>query len=74
LYLGTRRHKWTGTARVFGTGWRDGQKFRLYSDRRFGGVFASGIDVFVVDVTKRFATPDQWLNDLTIATDVYGEL
>jgi hypothetical protein len=74
LYLGTRAHKFTGSARAFGTGWRDGQKFRLYSDRRFGGAFASGVDVYVTDVVKRFATPDTWVNELTLATDIYGEL
>ncbi len=74
LYLATRKHKWSGTARVYGTGWRDGQVFRFYSDRRFGGAFASGVDLYVTDVAKRFATPDQWLVELTLSTDVYGEL
>ena len=74
LYLATRGHKWVGTARVFGSGWRDGQVFRLTSDRRFGGAFASGIDMYVTDVGKRFATPDQWQVDLTLSTDIYGEL
>ncbi len=74
LYLATRAHKFVGTARIFGSGWRDGQVFRLTSDRRFGGAFASGVDVFVTDVTKRFATPDQWLVELGLSTDIYGEL
>jgi hypothetical protein len=74
LYLATRGHKWVGTARVFGSGWRDGQVFRFTSDRRFGGAFASGVDMYVTDVQKRFATPDQWQVDLTLSTDIYGEL
>lgn len=74
LYLSTRAHKWVATARVLGSGWRDGQVFRLTSDRRFGGAFASGIDLYVTDVSKRFATPDQWMVDLSLASDVYGEL
>jgi len=74
LYLSTRGHKWVGTARVLGSGWRDGQVFRLTSDRRFGGAFASGIDLYVTDVAKRFATPDQWQVELTLSSDIYGEL
>lgn len=74
LYLSTRGHKWVGNARVYGSGWRDGQVFRLTSDRRFGGAFASGVDMYVTDVTKRFATPDQWMVELGLSTDIYGEL
>lgn len=74
LYLQQRAHKWSGSFRVFGTGWKPGQHFRFTSSRRFGGVFASGITLYTIDVQKRFATADEWVNEVAISSDVYGEL
>ena len=74
LYLGQRGHKFTGTCRVYAKGWKPGQYFRFTSAKRFGGLFASPVTFYVTDVSRRFATPDTWLTELTIATDVYGEI
>jgi len=74
LYLSQRGHKFTGTMTVFGTGWKPGQYFRFTSTKRFGGLFSAGQTFYTVDVSKRFATPDEWVNQITISTDVYGEL
>ena len=76
LYLTTRSHKWSGNCKVFGTGWRAGQYLTITSSRRFGGQFANGLTFYVVDVRKRFQTPDAdgYLNELVISSDVYGEL
>lgn len=74
LYLGQRGHKFTGSFRIFGTGWKPGQFFRFTSTKRFGGLFLTGITFYTTDVAKRFATPDSWVNDVTFSTDVYGEL
>ena len=59
---------------VFGVGWKPGQYFRFTSTKRFGGLFSGGQTFYTVDVSKRFATPDEWVNQITISTDVYGEL
>jgi hypothetical protein len=74
LYLRQRRHRWTGSAGVYGTGWHAGQRFTLTSSARFGGAFASGRTMWVTAVTKRFPTPSHWQNDIEISSDVLGEL
>ena len=74
LYLSQRAHVWVGTARVYGAGWRSGQYLTVTSDRRFGGAFTAGVRLYVTEVSKRFATPDAWVNDLALSSNLYGEV
>lgn len=74
MYLKQRGHKWSGTCSAFGIGWRAGQWLTLISSKRFAGAFTSGRAMYVTDLRKMFATPDTWRNDITLSTDVYGEL
>ncbi len=74
MYLRQRAHKWSGSAIAIGTGWRAGQWLTVTSSQRFAGAFASGRAMYVTDVRKGLATPDAWRNEITLSTDVYGEL
>ena len=74
LYLAARRHKWQMTAGVYGTGWAAGQSLVITSSKRFGGQFSSGLTFWVTDIEKSFPTPDVYLNQLTLSSDIFGEL
>lgn len=77
LYLKSRRHKWSITFRCYGSWskeWRPGQVLWFVASQRYGGKFAAGKTMHVIDVRKSMVTPTTFVNDITLSSDMYGTL
>lgn len=75
LVLFQRRRKWLARCRGMNvTGFRSGQTIVLTSSRRFGGAFAAGVTMYVMQVDKRLLNADMMAVDLQLCSDIYGEV
>lgn len=75
LALYQRRRKWLVKCRAMNvTGFRSGQYLTMTSSRRFGGAFASGVKMYVMQVEKRLINADVMAVDLQLCSDIYGEV